>query len=201
MAKRKKSSSNTKQLWGIVILLFLLSGSLIVIGMMLYSALIIDYEDEFCQSFATIYAGTCGGFCAMLIGILTILSTAAAKKRELIKQHIPEFYMPLKYDIAHADFVRFKSKTEKGKIIKFYFQNTDKVAFTIDSVKLYNENKECSEFSDGQKYYVNKGKLFCAKFCFEGCAKEAEFFVRSIDNISYRFKANLDARVIDKVEE
>lgn len=185
----------------IIVLLFALSACLIFIGMLIYSRLIETYSVDFCQNFATIYAGVCGGFCAMFVGILTILSTVFERKKESIEQHIPEFYMPLKYDIANADFVRFKSKTEKGKLIKYYFQNTDKVAFTIDSIELYNEKNECSNYSNGPKYYVSKGQLFCAKFCFEGSAVKAKVFVHSADNLPYTYDVDLKTREITKKDE
>lgn len=184
----------------IIILLFILSACLIFIGIIIYSLLIRKYDSEFCYAFATIYAGISGGLCTLIGVALTILTGIANKKAETINNHIPEFYMPQRYDVDETSFFRFVLEDNDSKKIpnrRYYFQNTDKTGFIIDSIKVRFSDGSFSHCSKIIKQYIDSGKPFCITFYSEKDITKIKIYLTSVCRVSYTF----DAEVVEKKVE
>ena len=148
----------------------------------------------------TVYSGSVGGFLALLGVFLTIIAGKGTEMEKRKLSHIPEFFLPNKYDLAKATNYKIGSNDTQSIIIPNWMvcvQNTDKTEFFIEEVVVYSgENK--SLITDSFVHYINKEALFCLSFYCEEKAHKIILKTKSIDDYFYSFEIDLDKQIITK---
>ena len=186
-----KNKKNTYELI-IVIFLFAICTLLIVIGLVLYNSIFKEYEEDYRNSFVTIYSGVVGGFCTLYGVLLTLEKGRKVKAKDEKKKNTPEFYQPARYDISKAQYFHYSLDEDNRFRISnnhIYLQNTNKIEFIINKITIVSEGKTYA--FTGEKHYIDTGKLFCICFYCVKRIEKVKIEIISLDKNIYLYDLDL----------
>lgn len=188
MKKRPNYFSYTKAILGTIVV----ATVFFLLGVLLYFWLDKHYQSDKNEIIA-IYAAVVGGLCTLFGVILTIIFTASDRAKDFKYNHMPQFYVPNQFDIALANRVYVANTKLVGEEIPnciYYFQNTDKVEFVIDSVLCNSDLLECNP------HFINKSELFCISFVYKDAVNSLSLNVEGLDGVKYVCKIDLNKRCV-----
>ena len=188
MKKRPNYFSYTKAIIGTIVVAFLF----FVLGVLLYFWLDKNHQSDK-NEIVVIYSAVVGGLCTLFGVILTIIFTVSDRAKDFKYSHMPQFYIPNQFDIAKANRVFVINSKLIGEEIPnciFYFQNTDKVEFIINSVLCKGELLACNP------HFINKNELFCVGFVFKDAINSLVLNTEGLDGVKYGCKVDLNKRCV-----
>lgn len=196
----KKRDKKIKIDWSVILppIIFLGFCALaIMLGVSLYNSFNWMSEGER-GAFVTIYASVASGFCALIGVLVQILFSKQQRDKNFKDQNSPAFFIPCKYDIAKAEKIPlYLNETRVPSVTKqnFYFTNSEKAPFFLESVKYANIMFSAKDF------FVEKGKLFCLNFEKKyGVFNEYEMTIRSLSGTHYSATVRFKDRFV-KIQE